>query len=888
MNPNDFDRRNLLDQATEGLRECEPTPTETGAAANRVWHRLEASPQAEVAAGIVHDCEGFVGMIAAYRQGTLPAARRELFEDHTRACVDCRRALWQASADRPVATRPPLRAWSPLRWGLAAAAVLVIGVGLKLGVLDRLQGSPQRAQVVVERVTGSLFRVEDGRLLPVTESQTVAASELIRTGRDARAILRLADGSRVEMNEHSELAVESRRDGVAVALRRGGVIVEAAKQGEGRHLYVDAPDCQVAVKGTVFAVTSGPKGSRVSVLEGQVWVEQGATVTKLAPGEQTATSANIAPVPVAEEVAWSSDPERYAVFLRELSEVSKQMMAKLANVPLRYDSALLPLLPADTFIFAAVPNITREIADAGADLERRIQANPQLKSWFDQYRQTNPNAPDMVEVLARFRELGSYAGDEIVLAITGAIGEGHPSFLLLTEARDEAGLRAAIRDNLQRMRAQSGEEIPVVLVDDPASLPAQPGKALYVLVSGGLVVATDSTEEIIRLAGPHAGAPAAPASSPFFSQIARCYQDGVTWLFAADLDRLTTAAVARSTGGPKALIAEDLGLHDMQVVLVEHKRIASQSQLRGVLAFSRERRGVAGWLGSPAPMGALEYVSPNAYAVGCFLAKEPRQIADEVLAVMKQRDPEGLGKLADFESQHNFSLRDDLAAPLGGEFLVAIDGPVLPRPAWKLVVLVEDQARLQQAIEKIVAELNVRLAAEQKPTLALSALPENGTTFFTLTSSDGLVEVHYTFWDGYWLIAAQKVILTDAVHTRQSGMSLPATAVFRGALPVDGQQQYSALGFVNASSLGTALASAVPSGADATARAGLGELKKLLAEASAMTVCVTAEPDRIVLTSTGLDLLNPSRALSLLSGLGPSVPHTSAPAGGQSRPRVEI
>ena len=271
------------------------------------------------------------------------------------------------------------------------------------------------------------------------------------------------------MNEHSELAVEPRRDGVAVALRRGSVIVEAAKQSEGRHLYVDAPDCEVAVKGTVFTVTSGPKGSRVSVLEGEVWVEQGNTVTKLAPGGQTVTRANIAPVPVAEEVAWSSEPGRYAALLHELSAVSKEMMAKLANVPLRYDSKLFPLLPPDTFIYAAVPNVTREVADAGLDLERRIQANPQLKAWFDQQRQSNPNAPDMVEVLARFRELGSYLGNELVLAVSGEPRRGPPD---VPAARRD--LRRG-RPPGRHPRQRAAPELPVRRAD-PGRRRGRPGR----------------------------------------------------------------------------------------------------------------------------------------------------------------------------------------------------------------------------------------------------------------------------------------------------------------------------------------------------------------------------------------------------------------------------
>lgn len=864
MNTNDTSTKAILAEAVQGLREAEPPADEAAAAAERVRRELAAAqPAASEGSQVVFDCGGFVEMIPAYRQGTLPAARRELFEDHTRSCVSCRRALWQENGR--AAARPALSGWSDWRrWGLAAAAVLVIGVGLKLGVLDRLQGSPEQARAVAERVDGTLYRVHEGQLVPLAINDTVTASEPIRTGRATRAVLRLGDGSRLEMNEHSELAVRPRRDGVAVALRRGSVIVEAARQQAGRHLYVDAPDCEVAVKGTVFTVTSGPKGSRVSVLEGEVWVEQGSTVTKLEPGGQTVTHANIAPVPVAEEVAWSSDPSRYAALLRELSEVSKQMMAKLANVPLRYDSKLWPLLPADTFIYAAMPNISREVAEAGMDLERRIQANPQLRSWFDQHRQSNPNAPDIGEVLTRFRELGALVGSEIVLAVSGMPGAGQPTVLLLAETSDEAGLVAAIREDLQRLRSQCGEEIPVVVVEDPAAIPAQTGKALYVLVRGGLVAATDSTAEVVRLG---AGAPGSAPSTPFFAQIARCYQDGVTWLFAADAERMTAKAAAES--GAESQIAEELGLRDMQIVLFEHKRIASQGQLRGVLGFSRERRGVPAWLGAPAPMGSLEFVSPNAYAVGCILSRDPQQIADEVLASLQKHDPEGFAKLGTFESEHGFSLREDLAAPLGGEMLVAIDGPVLPRPAWKLVVAADDPGRLQGAIVKLVAEANTHLLAEGKPTLALATASEGGLALSTLTSSDGTLELYWTYWDGYWIVAAQKTLVREAVSIRQSGLSLPTTAAFRSALPVDGQQHYSALGFVNASSLGSALASAVPQGTTPNAQAGLGELRKLLSEASAMTLCVTAERDRILITSTGIDLLNPSRALSFLSSLKP-------------------
>jgi len=164
------------------------------------------------------------------------------------------------------------------------------------------------------------------------------------------------------------------------------------------------------------------------------------------------------------------------------------------------------------------------------------------------------------------------------------------------------------------------------------------------------------------------------------------------------------------------------------------------------------------------------------------LAKEPREIADEVIAVVRQRDPEGFGKLLAFEQEHSLSLRDDLAGPLGGEFLFAIDGPVLPAPAWRVVVLVEDQTRLQATLGTLLAEANRQLAAEGKPGLAIEQAEEGGTTFYRVSGAGQTSELHYTFADGYWLLAPDRLALKDALRTRASGLTLAASAEFKRSL----------------------------------------------------------------------------------------------------------
>ena len=87
-------------------------------------------------------------------------------------------------------------------------------------------------------------------------------------------MIRLRDGSMVEVRERSDFTIRETRRDVTIRLARGNVIVQAAKRQSG-HLYVSTRDYRVAVTGTVFSVLSGMKGSRVSVIEGEVHVAQG-------------------------------------------------------------------------------------------------------------------------------------------------------------------------------------------------------------------------------------------------------------------------------------------------------------------------------------------------------------------------------------------------------------------------------------------------------------------------------------------------------------------------------------------------------------------------------------------------------------------------------------
>ena len=122
-------------------------------------------------------------------------------------------------------------------------------------------------------------------------------------------------------------------------------------------------------------------------------------------------------------------------------------------------------------------------------------------------------------------------------------------------------------------------------------------------------------------------------------------------------------------------------------------------------------------------MGSLEYISPDANVVAGFVVKNPATLVDDLLGVLETVSPDLRKNLDKLQTDHGLNIRNDIAAPLGGEFAFAIDGPILPTPSWKMVFEVNDPAHLQQTLERVVGEVNKQAANFGKGGLGLGTRP---------------------------------------------------------------------------------------------------------------------------------------------------------------------
>lgn len=815
---------NNLDRILDDIRNEAVDPAAVEAAAARVRAGL---PRAAL-----RSCADFQALMPDYRAGRLPEARALLLKDHTRECAACRKAL--AGESKVTAFVPRRAAAAPaFRWAMAAGvAALAVLAGYAVWTGIRTGDS----RVALQAAGGTVYRITpQGTEILQPGAETAGPGE-IRTAGNSTALLRLPDGSLVEMRERSSVSVAEAGRDLTIHLAGGNVIVEAAKRRTGR-LYVAARDCRVAVTGTVFSVNSGVKGSRVSVLEGQVRVAQAGREQVLRAGDQYTSTPAVGPVPVAEEIAWSTKFEQHMALIKEFTTLEKRL-EQVRMPDLRYSSRITGLLPAETVVYASIPNMGRAIGEAHQIMRQRAAESPVLREWWEQ----RMGRGEMTRVFEELQAVSEYLGDEIVIAALqrpdGKVGRP----VLLAEVK-RTGLREFLIGRFEKAGA-TGLRVADSL---DALQPVGRGDAVIYIGSGLAAVAGDA--DALRRALSGGGF----AATGFGARVAEAYRDGAGFVLAADLERMAP---------PRKREPLDRGAN-FKFAVVEQKDTGGRTDTNAVLAFRGSRKGVAGWLGRPAPIGALDYISPEAGFAAAFILKDPAAIFDELAAAGELKD------LAEAEAKLGINVRNDLLASLGGEVAVAYDGPAVPVPSWKVVAEVRDANRLQWCI-RTLAETAGRMAAQHnRPAVQIAEETAAGRTWYRLVlpGAERFGEAHYTFDNGYLVAGPSRALVEQAIGYRASGHTLPRSAAFASLLPRNRYADFSGMTYQNmGSSLGPLMEAFRPGGLSAEQKQALESAASEAAKP--MLVTCYGEEDRITLATTGHLLgLNPANLMRLTGPL---------------------
>ena len=849
-----------IEDAIRAVKEDTPAEAEVHAAETRTWKNMQAAALAEAAeVAQIRGCADVQKLLAAYASGALTAERRLLVEAHLGECVVCRRKAHHLTSPERVdwsapKAKAPRKTFGRPVYAFASVAAIAVLALTSFFIYSAYFAIPAGARARVVSLEGPAYMVAGDTERPLAVGDRLMDGEAMLTGGGGHAFVQLQDGSSVEVDQRSEFAVKARGKNMTVALNQGAVIVQAAKRTSG-HLYVKTPDCRVAVKGTVFSVDSGMKGSRVSVIAGVVEFRAGGVEKTLGAGQQESTNANMTPVPVAQDIAWSQNLKEHLALLAQMASLQKKLEALPMPAP-RYTSDLLNRVPANTVLYVSIPNLGEALSQANKIFQDQMAQSPELQAWWQKGHKNN-QPEKLTEVIEKLHAMSGYLGEEVVVA--GLNEAGHPGFAVMAEVR-----RSGLKDFLNTQFAAAGKT-PMTVTDEHGLLALTKANTQgrpVALVRDDLVVFASGIDVLDRINAQLNAGPSEFASTDFGQQIQNAYSRGASFLLAANLHELMTEKKNLSAAAQKKHSEglERSGFGDMKYLIAEHREINGIPDNRLSVDFANARHGVASWLAAPAPMGSLEFVSPNAGAAAAFILKDPQLILNDVLGMAAASGKaKGQQGLAEAESKLQISIKQDLVAHFGGDVAVALDGPVAPTPSWKLIVEVHDPAGLQATLQKLVQVVNAEAQQHGKQGVQIQQDMADGQLFYTVKKLDtGADMAQYTFAAGYMIVAPSRALLMTALRTQATGDSLARSAEFRNLLPKDQHANYSAIVYQNLSSALQPLMSQLTGQQAALAQ-------QLASDSRPTVVCAWGDNDRIEAASNsrlfGFDLLTMGKFL---------------------------
>ncbi len=201
---------------------------------------------------------------------------RELFRATARLDTNLREAALQNEDEKESSVTPVYFAMRSLFVGLAAAAVLMLGVFLFLWPHDR--DSDHLAKVV--EVGGSLRWTGDGGEVKegLTEGEALSGGTLESLSADSWAEIAFLDGSQMVLWGQSSVTFSEGTGGRVVRLREGNLSAKVSSPRKDGAMRFITPTAEAEVLGTQLTLRADASTTKLTVYEGRV------RVTRLADG----------------------------------------------------------------------------------------------------------------------------------------------------------------------------------------------------------------------------------------------------------------------------------------------------------------------------------------------------------------------------------------------------------------------------------------------------------------------------------------------------------------------------------------------------------------------------------------------------------------------------
>jgi type IV pilus assembly protein PilA len=503
------------------------------------------------------------------------------------------------------------------------------------------------------------------------------------------------------------------------------------------------------------------------------------------------------------DMAWLQDALKDPELVNAVEHLSQRLTSELQYPAARTQSRILPRLPDSTMFYGAFPNYGPVLRQSLQIWQQELHDSAAIRTFL-QKNKLDAGEPKFEEAVQKISEFMDYLGDEVV--VTGSLKGKEPSGVVIAEVR-KPGLSAFLEHVDQLLNADSKDHLRVL---DPQQLQTatdKPGGDLTVLVRPDFVVIGGSAATVREVNAQLDKGTASFASNALGRRLAQAYQGGTNTLLAADLQKLVGLIPQGSPQTMQAMMLLDkTGFGDAKYAVMDSKGAGKNSTNQMELTFNGPRHGVAAWIAAPAPLGALDFMSPKSAVAEAFRLKPPAQMFDDIVELA---GPSALQMLPQLEAQFSVNLKQDILSKLSGEIGFEMQTPPMVaapasamtavQPSFKVMLGVTDPAGLQQTVKRLL---------KQAPMQGGERV-EDGITFYTLASpSSPAQEFNYFFLDNYLVIATSRELARETLRLHRSGASLARSSQIGGA---QGQPvKASAFVYQNAGSFLGAMAKQLP------------------------------------------------------------------------------